>query len=242
MDEYEKIEEELKEQYEIYVKKFRTLCYLESQLEAFHQLEQERFEVRSANEWVDCFNLETLKVFGCRRRRTRWGWCSKNWGRRREIWCGAPVRQLATLAVVSQIFLPRVWSNLSSAVKDEDSLLDLSEDRDSDGDGDEVSTLARRFQQKAQFNCYHFEKDWTQIIHDPHCTAHHILDSKPSPRISACCFVSFLLWFFPSDFVVQLYLKAHQSNVPEPLGWGDLLCRSSELTAVAHSVMCYFLL
>lgn len=49
MDEYEKIEEELKEQYEIYVRKFRTLCYLESQLEAFHRLEQERFEVRSAN-------------------------------------------------------------------------------------------------------------------------------------------------------------------------------------------------
>lgn len=61
MDEYEKIEEELKEQYEIYVKKFRTLCYLESQLEAFHRLEQEMFEVRSANEWVDCLNVLNLK-------------------------------------------------------------------------------------------------------------------------------------------------------------------------------------
>lgn len=47
MDEYEKIEEELKEQYEMYVNKFRTLCYLEFQLEAFHRLEQERFEVRA---------------------------------------------------------------------------------------------------------------------------------------------------------------------------------------------------
>lgn len=46
MDEYEKIEEELKEQYEIYVKKFRILCCLESQLEAYHRLEQDRFEVR----------------------------------------------------------------------------------------------------------------------------------------------------------------------------------------------------
>lgn len=46
MDEYEKIEEELKDQYEIYVKKFRILCSLESQLEAYHRLEQERFEVR----------------------------------------------------------------------------------------------------------------------------------------------------------------------------------------------------
>lgn len=46
MDEYEKIEEELKEQYEIYVKKFRILCCLESQLESYHRLEQERFEVR----------------------------------------------------------------------------------------------------------------------------------------------------------------------------------------------------
>lgn len=49
MDEYEKIEEELKEQYEIYVKKFRILCCLESQLEAYHRLEQERFEVRQVN-------------------------------------------------------------------------------------------------------------------------------------------------------------------------------------------------
>lgn len=46
MDEYEKIEEELKEQYEIYVEKFRIICYLESQLDEYHRLEQERFEVR----------------------------------------------------------------------------------------------------------------------------------------------------------------------------------------------------
>lgn len=46
MDEYEKIEEELKEQYELYMKKFRILSYLESQLESYHRLEQERFEVR----------------------------------------------------------------------------------------------------------------------------------------------------------------------------------------------------
>lgn len=45
MDEYEKIEEDLQKQYEIYVAKFKNLCFLESQLEDYHKLEQERFEV-----------------------------------------------------------------------------------------------------------------------------------------------------------------------------------------------------
>ncbi|XP_066131192.1 clusterin-associated protein 1 isoform X4 [Saccopteryx bilineata] len=44
MDEYEKIEEELRKQYDIYVEKFRNLAYLEQQLEDHHRLEQERFE------------------------------------------------------------------------------------------------------------------------------------------------------------------------------------------------------
>lgn len=45
MDEYEKIEEELQKQYDIYLEKFRNLAYLEQQLEDHHRLEQERFEV-----------------------------------------------------------------------------------------------------------------------------------------------------------------------------------------------------
>ncbi|KAM8960238.1 clusterin-associated protein 1 isoform 2-T2 [Pelodytes ibericus] len=44
MDEYEKIEEELQRQYEIYVEKYRNLCHLEHQLEDHHRMEQERFE------------------------------------------------------------------------------------------------------------------------------------------------------------------------------------------------------
>ncbi|XP_061540490.1 clusterin-associated protein 1 homolog isoform X2 [Phycodurus eques] len=44
MDEYEKIEDDLQKQYEIYVAKLKNLCFLESQLEDYHQLEQERFE------------------------------------------------------------------------------------------------------------------------------------------------------------------------------------------------------
>ncbi|XP_061081555.1 clusterin-associated protein 1 homolog isoform X2 [Conger conger] len=44
MDEYEKIEEDLQRQYEIYVEKFRNLSFLEQQLEDYHRLEQERFE------------------------------------------------------------------------------------------------------------------------------------------------------------------------------------------------------
>ena len=45
MDEYEKIEEDLQKQYETYVEKFRNLSFLEHQLEDYHRLEQERFEV-----------------------------------------------------------------------------------------------------------------------------------------------------------------------------------------------------
>jgi len=45
MDEYEKIEEDLQRQYDIYVEKFRNLTFLESQLDEYHRLEQERFEV-----------------------------------------------------------------------------------------------------------------------------------------------------------------------------------------------------
>ncbi|XP_026179375.1 clusterin-associated protein 1 homolog [Mastacembelus armatus] len=44
MDEYEKIEEDLQKQYDTYVDKFRNLCFLESQLDEYHRLEQERFE------------------------------------------------------------------------------------------------------------------------------------------------------------------------------------------------------
>lgn len=45
MDEYEKIEEDLQKQYDIFVEKFRNLCFLESQLDEYHRMEQERFEV-----------------------------------------------------------------------------------------------------------------------------------------------------------------------------------------------------
>ncbi|TMS20755.1 clusterin-associated protein 1 homolog [Larimichthys crocea] len=44
MDEYEKIEEDLQKQYDVFVEKFRNLCFLESQLDEYHRLEQERFE------------------------------------------------------------------------------------------------------------------------------------------------------------------------------------------------------
>ncbi|CAN9500951.1 unnamed protein product [Ophioblennius macclurei] len=44
MDEYEKIEEDLQKQYDTYVEKFRNLTFLESQLDEYHRLEQERFE------------------------------------------------------------------------------------------------------------------------------------------------------------------------------------------------------
>lgn len=44
LDEYERLEEELKRSYEIYIEKFRNLSALESQLEDYHRAEQEQFE------------------------------------------------------------------------------------------------------------------------------------------------------------------------------------------------------
>ncbi|NP_001405947.1 clusterin-associated protein 1 isoform 2 [Mus musculus] len=44
MDEYEKVEEDLQKQYDVYLEKFRNLAYLEQQLEDHHRMEQERFE------------------------------------------------------------------------------------------------------------------------------------------------------------------------------------------------------
>lgn len=81
------------------------------------------------------------------------------------------MRQLITLAVVtqSQGFLPHASSNLSPAVKDEDSLLDVPEDRDSDGDSDEVRTLPRRLSttilKTSELNC------GSSVIHNLNCAA-----------------------------------------------------------------------
>ncbi len=47
MDEYEKIEEDLQKQYQMYVEKFRNLSFLEQQLDDYHRAEQDRFEVQS---------------------------------------------------------------------------------------------------------------------------------------------------------------------------------------------------
>lgn len=65
MDEYEKIEEDLQKQYDIYVEKFRNLSFLESQLDEYHRMEQERFEVRvfTALEAVGLINFACAAVY-----------------------------------------------------------------------------------------------------------------------------------------------------------------------------------
>jgi len=45
MDEYEKLEDELKKCYEVYVVRFRCLAYLEQQLSDMERIEQDRIEV-----------------------------------------------------------------------------------------------------------------------------------------------------------------------------------------------------
>lgn len=66
MDEYEKIEEDLQKQYDIFVEKFRNLCFLESQLDEYHRLEQERFEVCKSNVFFRTFRKGLcLKLLFC---------------------------------------------------------------------------------------------------------------------------------------------------------------------------------
>lgn len=45
MDEYEKLEEDLQKLYDAYLIRFRNLTYLESQLEDYNRLEQDKCEV-----------------------------------------------------------------------------------------------------------------------------------------------------------------------------------------------------
>lgn len=55
MDEYEKIEEQLRKQYSSYLEKFRNLTYLEQLLDDHRRTEQEMFEVRQLrNAQQDC--------------------------------------------------------------------------------------------------------------------------------------------------------------------------------------------
>lgn len=65
MDEYEKIEEDLQKQYDIYVEKFRNLCYLESQLDEYHRMEQERFEVCLCVYPVGSSSFEMFHMCSC---------------------------------------------------------------------------------------------------------------------------------------------------------------------------------
>lgn len=62
MDEYEKTEEELQKQYDIYLEKFRNLAYLEQQLEDHHRMEQERFEVSPSGALVRALSHVSLYI------------------------------------------------------------------------------------------------------------------------------------------------------------------------------------
>uniref|UniRef100_F6STM5 Clusterin associated protein 1 n=1 Tax=Macaca mulatta TaxID=9544 RepID=F6STM5_MACMU len=61
MDEYEKTEEELQKQYDIYLEKFQNLTYLEQQLEEHHRMEQERFEHKLSSPYAVVKNNRTVQ-------------------------------------------------------------------------------------------------------------------------------------------------------------------------------------
>uniref|UniRef100_A0A1A8B4F8 Clusterin associated protein 1 n=1 Tax=Nothobranchius furzeri TaxID=105023 RepID=A0A1A8B4F8_NOTFU len=117
MDEYEKIEEDLQKQYEIYVEKFRNLNFLESQLDEFYRLEQERFEEAENN----------LRIVQHKLRE-----------KERDLMRGSCEKIKHTLNAYSNPFVQSQNSCLLSlAVKDEDSDLDVLEDEGSDSDLEE---------------------------------------------------------------------------------------------------------
>ncbi len=60
MDEYEKIEEDLQKQYQTYVEKFRNLSFLEQQLDDYHRVEQDRFEVQSVQMYLNVSPVDKL--------------------------------------------------------------------------------------------------------------------------------------------------------------------------------------
>ena len=52
MDEYEKLEADLKKCYEEYMVRFRCLAFLEQQVEEFERAEQERMEERQVDSQI----------------------------------------------------------------------------------------------------------------------------------------------------------------------------------------------
>ncbi|XP_037830072.1 clusterin-associated protein 1 homolog isoform X2 [Kryptolebias marmoratus] len=120
MDEYEKIEEDLQKQYEMYVEKFRNLSFLESQLDEYHRLEQERFEETENNLRIMQHKLREEE------RDLMRGSCEKS----KHTHADAKSRVKTT-----HIPSPNILFCL--AVKDEDSDLDVPEDEGSDSDLEE---------------------------------------------------------------------------------------------------------
>ena len=51
MDDFERLEDDLKKLYDTYMVRFRNLAYLEHQLEEYHRVERDRLKVRLSNVW-----------------------------------------------------------------------------------------------------------------------------------------------------------------------------------------------
>jgi clusterin-associated protein 1 len=64
MDEYEKLEEELGRQYDVYLQRFRNLDYLEHELDVYNQSEREKLEEneRTLKRMQDRLRKEELRI------------------------------------------------------------------------------------------------------------------------------------------------------------------------------------
>lgn len=63
MDEYEKLEQDLRRQYESFVQKFISLSYLENQLDDYDRHEQEKMAEREVSKGTERLELSGWKNF-----------------------------------------------------------------------------------------------------------------------------------------------------------------------------------
>uniref|UniRef100_A0A3B3RXL8 Clusterin associated protein 1 n=1 Tax=Paramormyrops kingsleyae TaxID=1676925 RepID=A0A3B3RXL8_9TELE len=118
MDEYEKIEEDLQKQYDIYVEKFHNLSFLEQQLEDYHRVEQERFE-----ETENAMRVMQQKLREEERRLMKSGGSSHI----------HPDMLLCCLSTHTS----RAWGSNPFPESSEDSEIDVDEDDEDEADGEE---------------------------------------------------------------------------------------------------------
>ena len=69
MDEYEKLEVDLKKQYEFFIRRFMSLSFLEQQLDDYDKIEQEKMSEREVDNIFNSYWLYTCILLGANENR-----------------------------------------------------------------------------------------------------------------------------------------------------------------------------